>query len=85
MDADQLLETMRKFFAEKHTPQELENFAELTPQSLLKESLDVVDFVVYLEEELGVDIDMNALGEALINKNFGELSQVVAGMLSQGA
>ena len=81
MTADEVLETMKAYFAGKQPAEVLAAFPEQTPRALLKESLDVVDFVVYLEEELDREIDLNALGEVLLNRNFGELSQEMARML----
>ena len=84
MQPTEILELMKAYFAGKQPAEVLDAFAEQSPKALLKESLDVVDFVVYLEEELGRDIDINALGEALLNKNFGDLAAAVAQMLSEG-
>ncbi len=83
MDADQILALMKEYFREKQPPEVLAGFAEQTPRDLLKESLDVVDFLVYLEEELDRDIDVNQLGEALLYKNFGDLAGEVARMLDE--
>ena len=84
MQPTEILELMKAYFAGKQPAEVLDAFAEQSPKALLKESLDVVDFVVYLEEELGRDIDINALGEALLNKNFGDLAAAVAQMLADG-
>jgi hypothetical protein len=86
--AEELLALMRAYFAPKAPPEVLESFAEQSPQALLKESLDMVDFICYLEEELGREINVAQVGQALIGKNFGELSVAVAQMLEdegQGA
>jgi len=79
VDANAIVDRMRAFFEGKQPPEVLAGFSELTPRALLKESLDVVDFVVYLEEELERDIDLSRLGEAIVSKTFGEL----AGMLAE--
>lgn len=84
MEPSALLELMKGYFVEKKYPEAvIENFPALHPRELLKESLDVVEFLVYLEEELGREIDTNDLGEALQNKNFGELAAEVSGMLAE--
>jgi len=75
MEPDALIEVMKGYFVQRKFPAEtFENFAEKQPRELLKESLDVVEFVVHLEEELGQEIDTNELGEALLNKSFGDLA-----------
>jgi acyl carrier protein len=84
MQSTEILDVMKGYFAGKQPPEVMDVFAEQSPKTLLKESLDVVDFVVYLEEELGRDIDINELGEALLNRNFGDLSTEVARMLTEG-
>jgi len=84
MQPTEILETMKAYFAGKQPVEVLESFPQQSPKALLQESLDVVDFVVYLEEELGTEIDINQLGEAIVNKNFGELSVEVARLQSEG-
>ena len=84
MQPNEILETMKAYFAGKQPAEVMDSFSEQSPRALLQESLDVVDFVVYLEEELGREIDINQLGEAILNKNFGELSHEVSRLLSEG-
>ena len=81
MDTELILEKMKTYFAGKLSEEELATFAEQAPRTILKESLDVVDFLVYLEDELGREIDINELGDPILNKNFGELAQEVSRML----
>lgn len=83
LQPDHVLETMKRYFAGKQPPEVLAGFGAQSPRALLKESLDVVDFVVYLEEEFEREINLQELGEAILNKNFRDLSVVVAGLLSQ--
>ena len=88
MEADAILALMRSYFTQRQPPlpaEELAGFPGQSPRALLKESLDVVDFIVYLEEELGRDIDVKQLGEALLYKNFGELAVEVEGILAREA
>ena len=83
MDPTEVLEMMKAYFKGKQPAEVLDAFVEQSPRALLKESLDVVDFVVYLEEELGREIDINQLGSALLSKNFGDLSAEVSRMLAE--
>jgi len=74
VEAVAILGLMKSYFVQRQPPlsaELLEQFPTQSPRELLKESLDVVDFLVYLEEELDRDIDVNQLGEALLYKNFG--------------
>lgn len=74
---------MKEYFVGKQPASVLENFGARSPRELLTASLDVVEFVVYLEEKLDREIDINALGDTLINSNFQELSEHVARLLEQ--
>jgi acyl carrier protein len=74
MDRDAVLDKMRSYFERKQPPDVLATFATQSPRALLPDSLDVVDFILYVEEATGVEIDINEVGEALMNKNFGELA-----------
>lgn len=89
MEPTALLEVMKGYFVQRKFPAAaLENFAGKQPRELLKESLDVVEFVVHLEEELGREIDTNELGEALLSKDFGNLAIEITTMIAaegQGA
>ncbi|MFN3649223.1 MAG: hypothetical protein ACK47B_06540 [Armatimonadota bacterium] len=78
MGRERVLEIMNGYFAEKQPPQVLATLEQQSPKELLKESLDVVDFLLYLEEETGCEIDVNALGETIVNRNFGELADELA-------
>jgi acyl carrier protein len=41
---------------------------------VIRQSLELVEFVLHLEERLGVEININQLGESLIVQNFGALA-----------
>ncbi len=84
MDEAGMLDVMRRYFQEKEQPAAMERFAELDPKSLLKESLDVVDFVVFLEDELGREIDTTRISEIFTATTFRELAGEVARLMSNG-
>jgi acyl carrier protein len=84
VEEHQILTVMRSYFAEKVPAETLADFPRLSPSDLLKESLDVVDFVLYLEEELGREIDITRVGPALVNLDFGKLAGEVARYLAEG-
>src|SRR4051812_21351554 len=73
MQPTEILETMKTYFAGKQPAEVMDTFAAQSPRALLQESLDVVDFVVFLEEELGRDIEIKGRGGAILKKNLGEL------------
>lgn len=77
MTASDALDTMKRFFtAQGQTPPE--DFEQQKPSEILTESLDVVDFVVFLEEELQVQLDLQKVGESLMGATFGELASELA-------
>ncbi len=84
MDSNSILAVMKSYFADKQPPEALERFPDLLPQKLLKESLDVVDFVVFLEEHLGRQIDIRKVSEMFANRCFGELAGDVSQLLAEG-
>ena len=85
MDSTAVLEMMKGYFTDRLSPEELAAFSELSPRGVLKESLDVVDFLVYLEEQLEREIDINQIGEAVLSDSFGALSDEVSRLLGERA
>ena len=41
---------------------------------VIQQSLELVELVLHLEEELGIEININELGENLVVQNFGVLA-----------
>jgi acyl carrier protein len=74
---------MKAFFADKTEPEVLERFADTPATELLEESIDVVEFIVYLEDELGTRIDANKVGPALANMNFGQVAGELAKLVNK--
>jgi acyl carrier protein len=83
VDRNELLGIMRGYFEGKSSPEVLADFAAVSPRSLLKESLDVVEFVLHLEDELGREIDLARLGGALQHESFGALAAEASGWLAE--
>lgn len=83
MGADEILGLMKRYFEGKQPPEVMANFGDQSPRALLKESLDVVEFIVQIEEELDREIDINALSETLLNSTFRELSVKISSALAQ--
>jgi acyl carrier protein len=74
---------MRTFFADKEPPEALENFADVKATDLLTESIDVIEFLMYLEDELHAKIDANQVGPALAHMTFGELASKLGDGLNE--
>jgi acyl carrier protein len=74
VDQATVLSKMKAFFVDKDPPETLERFEELKATDLLTESIDVIEFLMYLEDELRAKIDANQIGPALANMTFGDLA-----------
>ncbi len=85
MDADKIMALMQKYFSEKRSLDAVENLHTQPVTSLLMDSLDVVDFLMFLEDELQLktEIDLTQFGPSLMNRNFGELAEEVAKWLAE--
>ncbi len=84
MQAETILEIMRNYFIGRQPEEILTGFSDRRPTDLLTESLDVVDFVLYLEEELGLEVDVNRIGPALSRLTFGELAPEISRLAAGG-
>ena len=74
MGRDAVLATMKANFEGSVPPEKLQNFAETKAVDLFEESIDVINFLFYLEDELGPKIDASRIGPAMANMTFGELA-----------
>jgi acyl carrier protein len=65
---------MRAYIAEEQSAEQLTHFADRPVREFLEDSVDVVTFVMHLEEELGVNIQLAGVGPALVHMTFKELA-----------
>lgn len=74
LDRETVLAAIAEFVAE-HFPDVFAGEIErLTASQVVHQSLELVEFVLHLEDRLGIEININALGEALITSTFGQLA-----------
>ena len=85
MNQQAILDIMKQFFTGMLSAEQLSSFGELRPREIMKESLTVVDFIVNLEDKTGCHIDISEIGEAMMDKNFGQLAEAVAERLSSSS
>jgi hypothetical protein len=79
-----VLAKMRSFFEANDCPPEvLDHLAETKATDVLRESIEALEFLMYLEGELGETINANAIGPALANMTFGELAAEVCRQLDK--
>ena len=83
MDRDAVLSTMKANFEGSVPPEKLEHFAETKAVDLFEESIDVINFLFYLEDELGPKIDASQIGPAMANMTFGELATELCRVLNK--
>jgi len=74
IDRKQVLVVMAEYFKENFSNVSQDNFEEMKASDVIKQSLDLVEFVLRLEERLELEININTLGEKLITKTLGELA-----------
>jgi hypothetical protein len=79
MDQEHILILMKEYFEARKPSEVGADFAQQPVAALLKDSLEVVDFFIHLEDQLQVDTgaDLNRLGPRLMNSNFQELAAEV--------
>jgi acyl carrier protein len=80
IDRKQVLSAMGEYFVENFPEVPRDNFEEMKASDVIKQSLDLVEFVLHLEERLGIEININTLGEKLITKSLGELADDLVGI-----
>jgi acyl carrier protein len=74
LDRKAVLDAMAEFISENFPSIPKEKLESLKAGEVIQQSLDLVEFVLHLEERLGIEININTLGEKLITKTFGELA-----------
>jgi len=75
---------MAEFFAENFPNIPRDNMEGMKASDVIQQSLDLVEFVLHLEEKLGIEININTLGEKLITRTFGELADDLV-LIGKGA
>jgi hypothetical protein len=80
-----MLKLMLEFFERKNPMLTAEALGQLRMLSMLKDSLDVVDFMIFIEDKLGLEtqFDLNEVRTSFINSNFGELACEILKLLPE--
>ena len=82
MDQATVLSIMKANFEDSASPEKLENFANVKATEMFEESIDVINFLFYLEDELGPKIDASQIGPAMANMTFGQLATELCQVLN---
>lgn len=80
IEREQVMQAIAEFIREENPNVSPQNLETLKASDVIKQSLELVEFVLHLEEKLGIEININTLGEKLINKNFGGLADELVSM-----
>jgi hypothetical protein len=83
-----ILGLMVEYFEKRHPQMTPESLSEQPVISLLKDSLDVVEFMIFMEEKLDVEtqFDLNQIRARFVEGKFGDLAQEIARLVrEQGA
>ena len=83
VDQATVLSTMKAHFEQSRPPEMLERLEDKRAMELLEESIDVIEFIMHLEDKLGSRIDANEIGPALANMTFGELATELTRTLNE--
>jgi hypothetical protein len=82
MDQSTVLSRMKAYFEGSAPRETLDRFGEVKATELFQESIDVLNFLFYLEDEFGPKIDATQVGPAMANKTFAELSAELTRVLN---
>ena len=74
IDRQTVLDVIRQFVTAHFPTVPVDHLETLRAGDVIQQSLELVELVLQLEEELGIEININELGENLILQNFGELA-----------
>jgi hypothetical protein len=67
MDQSTVLSRMKAYFEGSAPRETLDRFGEVKATELFQESIDVLNFLFYLEDEFGPMIDATEVGPAMAN------------------
>jgi acyl carrier protein len=74
IDRQAVLDAIREFVTAHFPAITLDRLETLRAGDVIQQSLELVELVLHLEEELGIEININELGENLVVQNFGALA-----------
>jgi acyl carrier protein len=74
IDRQAVLEAIREFVAAHFPTISVDRLETLRAGDVIQQSLELVELVLHLEERLGIEININEIGENLIVQNFGSLA-----------
>jgi acyl carrier protein len=83
IEREAVLRAMKEFVTTHFPAVPSDQIESICAGDVITQSLELVEFVLHLEERLGVEVNINQLGESLIVQNFGALADELV-RLSEG-
>jgi len=86
VEKEGILDLMRKYFERQKPKPNLSNFSQTPASTILVQSIDVVEFLIFLETELDLEddaLDLEKFGPQLAGKSFGEIAGLLEGFVSK--
>ena len=74
IDRQAVLDAIGEFVAAHFPTISIDRLETLRAGDVIQQSLELVELVLHLEEKLGIEININELGENLVLQNFGGLA-----------
>jgi acyl carrier protein len=74
IDRQAVLDAIREFVTAHFPAITVDRLETLRAGDVIQQSLELVELVLHLEETLGIEININELGENLVVQNFGVLA-----------
>jgi acyl carrier protein len=74
IDRQAVLDAIREFVAAHFPTISVDRLETLRAGDVIQQSLELVELVLHLEDKLGIEININELGENLVVQNFGNLA-----------
>jgi acyl carrier protein len=74
IDRQAVLDAIKEFVAAHFPTISVDRLETLRAGDVIQQSLELVELVLHLEEKLGIEININEIGENLIVQNFGSLA-----------
>ena len=78
IDRRTVLDAIKQFVTEHFPAVPTDHLETLRAGDVIQQSLELVELVLHLEEKLGIEININELGENLVVQNFGDLADELA-------
>jgi acyl carrier protein len=74
IERESVLDAIREFVTAHFPAIPIDRLESLRAGDVIQQSLELVELVLHLEEKLGIEININELGENLVVQNFGDLA-----------